>query len=48
LGRLRLSERFPVTTKKFGEIEACHVRPPFRDADRSIGPPVPPFPETVP
>ena len=47
MGRLRLSERFPVTTKEFGEIEACHAGPPFRDADRSIGPPVPPFPETL-
>jgi len=44
---LRLSERFPVTAKKFGEIEAGHAVPPFRDADRSIEPPVPPFPETV-
>jgi len=44
---LRLSERFPVSAKKLGEIEACHESTPFRDADRSIEPPVPPFPETV-
>jgi hypothetical protein len=44
---LRLSERFLVTAKQFGEIEAGHAGPPFRDADRAIEPPVSPFPETV-
>jgi len=38
LRRLRLSERFPVTAKKFGEIESCHADTPSRDAARSIGP----------
>jgi hypothetical protein len=45
---LRLSERFPVAAKKLGEIETCHADTPFRDAGRSIGPPGPPCPETVP
>ncbi|MDD5763350.1 MAG: hypothetical protein PHP88_12710 [bacterium] len=43
MGRLRLSERLPVAAKEFGEIEACHAGPPFRDADQPIGLPATPF-----
>lgn len=48
MGRLRLSERLPVTAKELGEIEACHAKTPFHDAGRPIGPTEPPFPETLP